>query len=609
MNKRWLQFLLVTLIIYLIFLPKLTRQSRNKRKEQAAQEEILPPGKDGAGSLSDRGTTATLLSAEKKAPTKPLPDRETPPEDTVKETIIPVETGTYYVELTNLGGRPATWDFIHSNSSDGDDASTHAIPLIQYLGEDRYRELPLEVDFREYNSRYAFGHLNNTIFDHKIKTLPNGDIEVLFTSPPMEGIFITKKYVFHKKSHMTDLTVTLHNTTQSDIRINEEGRGLGLSWGPGLGRLFDVNDTYEKRYTRSVYLLEGGKTEDFKPSEKSHEASGDILWAGQNTRFFLAALIPLEEKAAHFKSVVKTKNLMDSDGEKRDFSIQPATMTLWLDKTSLPAGSSRSFPFKIFVGPRKYSLLKESGHELSEAMFYTHMGWLRALCILLLYILHWLQRLVHNYGLAIIGLTIVVRILTYPLTHKGMKLQAKAMAEQAKIRPYIEELNEKYKDNPTLKNKKLMELYKEHGINPLGFVRGCLPLLVQMPIFISLYFLLSESFELSGAGFLWIRDLSSQDKLFTFGSAIPLLGEYFNLLPVLMGASQIIVSRFTTTASADPNQRSMMYFFPIFFMFIVYKLSSGLVLYWLVSNILQAGQQLIINKHMKKEQAAAGGKS
>ena len=282
-----------------------------------------------------------------------------------------------------------------------------------------------------------------------------------------------------------------------------------------------------------------------------------------------------------------------------------SSASLWLKKTTLPAGESHTYQFKLFVGPRKYNLLRESGHNLSSAMFYTHWWWVRGLCIILLHILHWLYGFLQNYGLAIIGLTLLVRIATYPLTHKGMKLQAKAMAEQAKIRPYIEELNEKYKDNPGLKNKKLMELYKEHGINPLGFIRGCLPLFIQMPIFISLYFLLSESFELRGAGFLWIKDLSSPDKLIAFGKALPILKwEYLNLLPILMGVSQILVSRFSSTAAADPSQKTMMYFFPLFFMFIVYNLSSGLVLYWLVSNILQAGQQFIINKHMKKEQAA-----
>jgi YidC/Oxa1 family membrane protein insertase len=187
-----------------------------------------------------------------------------------------------------------------------------------------------------------------------------------------------------------------------------------------------------------------------------------------------------------------------------------------------------------------------------------------------------------------------------------MKLQAKAMAEQAKIRPYIEEINEKYKDNPQMKNKKIMELYKEHGINPLGFLRGCLPLLIQMPIFISLYFLLSETFELKGETFLWIRDLSGPDKLVTFGMTLPVIGRYLNLLPILMGVSQIFVSKYSSSAAADPSQKTMMYFFPIFFMFIVYNLSSGLVLYWLISNILQSGQQMIINKHMKQEGASIG---
>jgi len=602
MDKRWTLFLMITIMILMVFNMKVKQRQLELAKKQAAQLETeMPSSTSQTG--EDTGTTATISKPGETASLKTREkDIEAPGQ---AETLIPVRTDLFVIELSTRGGRPSRWDLINTSPlQDRDKTATQAISLIEHLGVEQDRELPLELDFREYNAVKTFSMINRMILEHETITRENGDVELLFNSPSIEGMSLTKRYVFHQGSYMSDFSVTLNNLTDSNITIDDGGRGLGVSWGPGLGLVTSVQDPYEKRYISSVYCLQGGKTNNFRAAEKVQEISGDIMWGGQNTRFLLAVIIPLEEKGASFSSVVRSKNLLDQDGNKRSLPIQPATSILWLKKTILPSHGSKTFSFKIYTGPRNYSLLKKSGYELASSMFYTHWGWLRFLCIILLYILKWLNGLLHNYGGAIIGLTILVRIVTYPLTHKGMKLQAKAMAEQAKLRPYIEEINEKYKNNPQMKNKKVMDLYKEHGINPLGFLRGCLPLLIQMPIFISLYFLLSETFELKGEKFLWIRDLSAPDKLVTFGMSFPVIGRYLNLLPILMGVSQIFVSKYSSSTSADPNQKTMMYFFPIFFMFIVYNLSSGLVLYWLVSNILQAGQQMIINKHMKQEGTA-----
>ncbi|OQB23163.1 MAG: Membrane protein insertase YidC [candidate division BRC1 bacterium ADurb.Bin183] len=600
MEKRWTLFLIITILIYLFFMNQITRQQRElKRRQELAQ---LETADDGATS-----DTLAAKSAEKPAsvsapaPRPSSPDSAHTEKDAFKDTLIPIQTDFYSITLTNRGGRPAFWKLIHTSTAGKDGKTTSVINLIENVREDDDRELPLEIDFREYNSRQTYSLLNRMKFEHKVKNLPNGDIEVIFTSPPMEGLFYTKTYVFRKSSHLSDLNITLHNTTKSDITINDDGRGLGISWGPGFGQIFNVLDSYDKRYTRSIYSIAGGKTDGLKPSEREQSVSGDILWGGQNTRFLLAAIIPVDEKGAGFSSVVRPKNNIRSQVKKEDApTIDPATATLWMKKSVLPANGTKSHQFKLYVGPRSYNQLSKSGYHLSTAMFYTHWGWVRAICILMLYILQWLFGILKNYGLAIIGMTVLVRIITFFPTHKGMKIQAKAMAEQAKIRPFLEEINAKYKDNPQLKNKKIMELYKEHGINPFGFVRGCLPFMLQMPIFIALIFLLSESPELRGAGFLWIKDLAAPDRLFAFGTTLPLLGTHLNLLPFLMGGSQILVSVLSSTPTGDPNQKMMMYFFPLFFMMILYNWSSGLVLYWLVSNIIQAGQQLFINKHIKK---------
>jgi len=611
MEKRWTFFLIITVLIYLFFMNRIARQQRERQrqKELAGTQETIEGGKE-LGKISteaDMGTTVSRLRAEippgEKRPTTPALPREKEQE---KETIIPIQTDLYRIELTNRGGRPARWDLLKMSTGGKDEQTSHIASIVEPLNDDVDRELPSEVDFREYNSRQSYSLLNRLLFKHQITRMPNGDIDVLFTSPLQEGVSITKRFLFRKNSCLTDLTITLHNNTKGDIVINDDGRGLGVSWGPGFGQLFNIQDTYEKRYASSVYSLTNGITKGLRPSETAQNVTGEVVWGGQNTRFLLAAIIPTGEKGVAFTSVIRPKNIINPGSQERIPQLPPASATIWTKKTTLPAEGSRTQTYKIFAGPREYNLLKRSGFELSRAMFYTHWGWMRALCILLLYILDWLHGLLNNYGVSIIGLTIIVRIITLFPTYKGMKIQAKAMAEQAKIRPLIETLNEKYKDNPQLKNKKLMELYKEHGINPLGFLRGCLPLLLQMPIFIALYFLLSESSELRGAGFLWIKDLAAPDHLVSFGTPLPLLGLYLNFLPILMGISQVFVSMFSSTAVADPNQKMMTYFFPIFFTFILYNLSSGLILYWLVSNILQAAQQFYINRHMKKEQAAQG---
>jgi YidC/Oxa1 family membrane protein insertase len=601
MEKRWAFFLFVTLLIYLMFMGLINKNVQRTRKERLQEQPSLSDTTNPVAG-ADSSSTATLAQSAKSPAT---PEEPQPPPSLQMEDIISVQTRRYHVELTSRGGRPVRWDLLVENSSDSDRRTSHSLPLIEVFGDEQDRELPLEIDFREYNSVKTYHIINRMIFEYEKTVLENGDIEVIFTSPPVEGIYITKRYLFKTDSLLTDFSVTMHNTTENDIIIDDGGRGLGVSWGPGLGPLQKVSDSYEKRFAQNVYCLEKGGARGFKPSDKSQEISDKLIWGGQITRFLLAVVIPLEEKAISFESAVKTKNTVDAEGNKIALSLPPSTASIRLPKTTLPPNGFQTFHFNVFAGPRMHSLLKQYGHNLTDSMFYTHWGWVRALCSLLLYTLHWLFGLLHNFGMAIIGLTVLVRVVTYPLTHKGMKLQAKAMAEQAKLRPYIQEINEKYANNPQLKNKKMMELYKEHGINPLGFLRGCLPLFIQMPIFISLYFLLSESFDLRGAGFLWIKDLSAPDQLFKFGMSLPFLGNYLNLLPILMGVSQILVSKFTASVSADPSQKTMMYFFPIFFTVIVYNLSSGLVLYWLISNILQAGQQFIINKHMKKEQNEA----
>jgi YidC/Oxa1 family membrane protein insertase len=209
----------------------------------------------------------------------------------------------------------------------------------------------------------------------------------------------------------------------------------------------------------------------------------------------------------------------------------------------------------------------------------------------LFWFLKWLYGLSHNYGVAIILLTIITRIPFFPLISKGQK----SMKKLADIQPKMAEIREKYKNDPQKMQQEMMALYKTNKVSPMG---GCLPMLLQMPVFFALYSTLSTAIELRQAPFmLWIKDLAQPDTLFGhIPHAIPFLGGFaLGPLPLLMGATSFVQQKMTPS-TADPKQQKIMMLMPIMFTFIFLNFSSGLVLYWLVNNILSIAQQFYINK-------------
>jgi YidC/Oxa1 family membrane protein insertase len=207
-------------------------------------------------------------------------------------------------------------------------------------------------------------------------------------------------------------------------------------------------------------------------------------------------------------------------------------------------------------------------------------------------VLHFLYGLVHNWGWAIVILSLVVYLALYPLTLKQMR----SMKEMQLLQPRIEELRKAYKDNPQRLNKETMELYRQHKVNPLS---GCLPLVLQMPIFLALYQALMRSIVLKGANFLWIKDLSEPDRLFILPVSLPILGNEINILPLVMAIGMFIqqkISLANTSSSAAEQQKMMLVIMPVMFGIIFYKMPSGLVLYWFVNSTLMLLYQLRINR-------------
>jgi YidC/Oxa1 family membrane protein insertase len=211
---------------------------------------------------------------------------------------------------------------------------------------------------------------------------------------------------------------------------------------------------------------------------------------------------------------------------------------------------------------------------------------------LLIQLLDWLYRLVHNWGLVIILLSIMIYFLLYPLVLKQMR----SMKEMQALQPRIAELRQAHKDNPQKLNKEMMELYRQHKVNPFG---GCLPLILQIPIFFALYQVLMRSVVLKGARFLWIKDLSEPDRLFLLPTSLPLVGKEINILPILMAIAMFVqqkTSMVATTSEAAEQQKIMLILFPLLFGFIFYRMPAGLVLYWFINSALMLTYQLRIRR-------------
>jgi YidC/Oxa1 family membrane protein insertase len=251
-------------------------------------------------------------------------------------------------------------------------------------------------------------------------------------------------------------------------------------------------------------------------------------------------------------------------------------------------GTQHQHDYYLFFGPKSMRIVNKVGHDLGKAVDF---GWFDFIAKPCLWLMNFLHDFIPNYGLAIIILTIMIKVVLWPLGSKSYK----SMSEMKKIQPLMKEIREKHKDDKKKMNQEVMALYKTYKINPLG---GCLPMVVQLPVFFALYRMLYQAIELRHAPFFfWINDLSAPDRLFRFGFSIPFMEPPYGIpvLTLVMGASMLLQQKMSPPMG-DPTQAKMMMLMPIVFTVIFINFSSGLVLYWLVNNILSIAQQYYIQR-------------
>ena len=395
---------------------------------------------------------------------------------------------------------------------------------------------------------------------------------VLLTWESSTGVRLTREYVFHGGKYDFETRVQAVNGSKEPVSVR-----------PGfeLGQYY-TGELAGDSYTFAGIVVDPGKggvkRYDIKDITKGKVEKGPAKWFAADAKYFAWVVLPEREWTVTRASTM---------GEIGARVAAADTSAL------LPPGQMVQAGARVFAGPKLYNLLQSTGKNLEELIDY---GWFAIVAKPLVFLMKASNGVTGNYGIDIILLTILIKILFFPLTQKSMA----SMRKMQELGPILSKLKEKYKGDAQRLNQETMNLYKTYKINPLS---GCLPMLAQIPVFIALYKGLLVTIELRHAPFfLWVNDLSAPEHLWDIavaGYTVPI-----RLLPLLMGISMFVQQKMTPSAGMEPAQQKMMLLMPVVFTFMFWSFPTGLVIYWLVNNVLAIGQQIIYNRQAEAAKAA-----
>ena len=359
-----------------------------------------------------------------------------------------------------------------------------------------------------------------------------------------------------------DLVLKVKNTSSAPLLIQ-----LPVTLG-----MMDMAATKDRMNFHDVTVSDRERT--FYPNPKKAATFSNVNFIAMRDRYFCAIIQPLQKGSSGFINKVADNNY---------------DVGLILPEVTLDPGQVWEQQFRVYIGPQDTKILKNANPDWQAVVYF---GRFDLIAQALLVFLDFLYRLVNNWGWTIVILSFSIYLLVYPLTLKQMR----SMKEMQVLQPQVEELRKLHKSNPQRMNKEIMELYKAHKVNPLG---GCLPMVLQIPIFFALYQVLSRTVALKGADFLWIKDLSEPDKLFILPNTFPVIGNQVNILPILMAIGMFFQQK-TSMVSVSQNQaeqqKIMMIVMPVMFGVLFYHMPSGLVLYWFINSSLTLAYQLRVSR-------------
>jgi len=504
-------------------------QTVSTQKEKVAENELVVAKNNGLVKKADHGVAGSALEKTSAQPT-------------FSEKIISIDTPLYRAEVTSLGGGIKSWNLKKYNKT-ADKASG---PVNLVASPDKTPTLRTRL---VYDSTIETAELTST---DKSIILAKGDRrEVVLRGVTSKGLNVEKRYLFTGSDYLV----------KTELRITN-GAKTAFNGFVDTTVVKGQKKVKKKKRSRAAYhegglVSIGDKVIRHKDKDPGETRNADVKWIGVENKYFLSALIPITKIPVSWRL---------------NSPVNEEVSAVTRFAVSIAPGETALYSYNTFMGPKKYDLLVSEKSGLQGSV---EFGYFSFMAKPLLHVLNFLQSYVVNYGIAIIVLTIVIKLIFYPLTHHGLK----SMNGMKKVQPQIAAIKERYKDDKARLNKEIMALYKKYKINPVG---GCLPMILQIPVFIALYEVLYVCIELRHAPFfLWIHDLSAQDPYY--------------ITPLIMGGSMFLQQKMTPT-SVDPTQAKMMLFMPVIFTVMFLKFPSGLVIYWLVNNILSIAQQYYINK-------------
>lgn len=540
MEKRVIIFLVLSLAVILGYdlllkqlgwLPPATvEEPRGEATGSHNADQDLPPSAPGEAPSGS------------PAPFRPEPASRQSSSEPVQpsEKTVMIETDLVRVGLDAHGGVISSWELKRHHTGPPEEKPVQlvhqgakfkgplSIATAEAAADNALREgvYAIETDFTSLDHAHPVGHA----------TLQYKDAA--------SGLKVLKHLTFHQGSYLVDVAVTVEGLTGGyDVVL---GTNFGIvEWGDGFIGLIG-----------SASLVDG--TVEKETPENEIERKGAVQWVALQDKYFLSVLMPQGANAA----------LAKKEGEK-----------LVSAAVRMPR-SGATTKLQLYAGPKEYDTLRSLNVSLEETIDF---GWfifgswsiVKAVAKPIFYVLRFINEYTHNYGLTIILLTMGIKLLFVPLQYKSYK----SMKQMQMIQPKVLALQEKYKDDRDKLNKELIKLYRDHKVNPVG---GCLPMVLQMPVFVALFNILYMTIDLRQAPFVgWITDLSVQDPYY--------------VLPIIMGATMVIQQKITPT-TMDPTQAKIMLVLPVFMTFLFINFPAGLVLYWLTNNVLTIGQQVLTER-------------
>ncbi len=479
--------------------------------------------------------------------------------------------------------------------------------LLEHFDKDTGKGVQMADNISEFNRAFAlsFGDSSGVMLNEMFNVKKEGPNDIGFyrtydikdSSGVSHKYLIGKHYSFKENEYVFKFDVTV-KPLDGARELDVNGAAYTIRTSPQIGPHFDR----KKNPNEVREILEFYNNKRFSKDIQGKTYDRPFDWAGVGGKYFAILIKP--QNVENISSVVKTSAAVENGY---------GNSQIFLTRLPLKNGISTD-EFYVYIGPRseneliKYNLADKNKWGILNAKFNQALkttGVFSLVEMLLKWALEKIHIFIHNWGLAIIALTVILKIILFPLSKKS----AMGTLKMQEIQPKMQAIQAKYRDNPQKLNEETAKLYKESGYNP---VSGCLPMILQMFILFALYNVFNNYFEFRGASFIkgWIDDLSEGEYIWSWKREIPLLSRFsqnkLRLLPIIYTLSQLVTGKITQyggagTAQSQSQMKFMMYGMPIFFFFILYNVPSGLLIYWIVSNVLQMVQQLLINSYMKKK--------